>query len=344
MTPLQAKRPLAGGDRLPRPATIDLRSLRYLIAIVEEGSLAGAARRLGVTQSALTRSVQAGERILGVRLLDRGKHGATATVIGQVLVERGRHLLSDVQALMQEIDLLRGADRGEITIGAGPYPADLSVGTAVARLLAEKPGLKVSVSVADWPQLTESVLSGHLDIAVCDVEVAKGNPRLVVEPLPVHRGVLFCRAGHPLSKEKSVTLESIRKYPLALTALPSRLAPLLHGRTDGDTRTATPAIHVATFQLARVIVIGSDVIGGAVAPQIADDLKNGRVALLPIELPWLETRYGFIHRAGRTLAPSLQLFMDQVRAVEGELATTASHVVAGRRETLGGSAKRTPRR
>lgn len=315
----------------PGPDLLDLRSIRYLVAIVEEGSLAAAARRLGVTQSALSRSVQSDERKLGVRLLDRGKHGALPTAMGKLVVEKGRHLLSDSRALIQEIDLLRGAEGGEIRIGAGPYPADLSVGTAVGRLLAQKPRLKVTVAVGDWPVLTARVLEGSLDIAVCELEATTGNPQLAVEPLPSHRGVLFCRAGHPLAARKTVTLESVRGYPLALTALPPRLALLLADQGGTATRTASPAVHVDTFSLARAVVLASDVIGGAVATQIEDDVREGRIVMLPIKLPWLVTGYGFVYRAGRTLAPSVQLFRSLVRKVEDEATKSDREAPARRR-------------
>jgi DNA-binding transcriptional LysR family regulator len=83
---------------------------------------------------------------------------------------------------------------------------------------------------------------------------------------------------------------------------------------------SSPAVHVDTFDLAREIVLRSNVIGAAIPSQIADDVRAGRTVLLPLELPWLTTRYGFIYLAGRTLAPSLQLFMAEVRAVESEIA------------------------
>lgn len=301
------------------PGALGLRSIRYLVAIVDAGSLAAAARQLGVTQSALTRSVQADERLLGVRLLDRGKRGALPTAVGALVVERGRALLRDAQTLMHEVNLLRGAESGELRIGAGPYPADLSVGTAVARLLAEKPRLKVSVLVGDWPSMTASVIDGDLDVAVCDLETAAGDPRLTIEPLPEHRGVLYCRARHPLADRKHVTLESVRGYPLALTALPSRLQGLLAEHTGSVADPVIPAVHVDTFHVARTIVLGSDAVGAATATQIREDVDSGRIVVLPLDLPWLRTRYGFVYRAGRTPAPSLRLFLEAVRTVEKQL-------------------------
>ena len=304
-----------------KPGSIDLRSIRYLVAIVDEGTFARAAEKLNVTQPALSRSVQALEHALGVKLLDRGKSGVTPTVFGRLLIERGRALISDASAITREMALLSGAETGEIAVGAGAYPAEICVGPAAGRLLAQRPGLKVRIALGDWPELTEKVLAEKLDLAVCDIASAESNSRLRIEPLPQHQGVLFCRADHPLTKRKSVTLDEVREFPLALTAVPERLAPVLRRKGLLDRGPSTPAVHVDTFELAREIVLRSDVVGGAIPTQIADDVRAGRAVTLPLTLPWLTTRYGFIYLAGRTLAPSLQLFMAEVRAVEREIAT-----------------------
>jgi DNA-binding transcriptional LysR family regulator len=313
---------------MSKPGPIDLRSIRYLVAIVDEGTFARAAEKLKVTQPALSRSVQALEQALGVKLLDRGKSGATPTVFGRLLIERGRALISDAAAITRELALLSGAEAGEIAVGAGAYPAEICVGPAAGRLLAQRPGLKVRIAIGDWPELTEKVLSETLDLAVCDIADAESNPRLCIEPLPRHQGVLFCRADHPLTKHKTLTLDEVLEFPLALTAVPKRLAPILRREGSLASGPPGPSVHVDTFQLSREVVLRSDVVGAAIPVQIADDVAAGRAVVLPIDLPWLTTRYGFVYRAGRTLAPSLQLFMAEVRAVENEIAEKVASAAA----------------
>lgn len=323
-----------------KPGPLDLRSIRYVLTIVDEGSFARAAQKLGVTQPALSRSVQALESSLGVKLLDRGKFGAAPTVFGRVLIERGRTLIADASVIAREISLLSGGETGEIAIGAGTYPAEICVGPAAGRLLAQRPGINVRVMLGDWPELTEKVLAETLDLAVCDLANAESNPRLQTEPLPEHRAVLFCRAGHPLTRNKHLTLSDIRRFPLALTTVPSRLAPLVLEEAGSGGGPAAPAVHVDTFQLAREIVLHSDAVGGAIPAQIGEDIRAGRAVALPLALPWLTTRYGFVHLAGRTLPPSLQLFMAEVRAVERELAERETPRNATRRAASGSARKK----
>lgn len=299
------------------PPKLDLRSLRYVLAISTSGSFARAAAVLGITQPALSRSVRALERSLHVTLFDRSRSGTFPTAFGRLLVERGLGLLADVGAIERELKLLDDADIGTLAIGAGAYPAQISVGESAARLIAQHPTVELRVAVADWPELIRRVVANELDLAVCEFETAEADERLVTEALPVHRGRLFCRAGHPLAGRAAVDLEAARRFPLALTSLSPRVAELARsGRREAGK--FPPEIHVDTFHLAREIVLGSDAIGAATPAQIADDVKAGRLVSLPIERPWLATRYAFIYRRARTLSPIAQAFMALVREVEAE--------------------------
>jgi DNA-binding transcriptional LysR family regulator len=318
-----------------KPGAIALRSIRYVVAIADEGSFARAAEKLNITQPALSRCVQTLERTLEVRLFDRGRSGATPTVFGRSVIERGRPLLSDATAIVDEIAALSGAETGHVAIGVGAYPAEISVGQAVARLLTEHPRIRVRVEINDWPELTERVIEEKIDLAVCELTSAEQHPRLTVESLPPHRGYLFCRAGHPLAGKKTVDLDEIREFPFALTAVPPRLAGIIAGVTDRGGDAAAPAAHVDTFQLARAIVLGSDAIGAAIPLQLANDVEQGRAVFLPISLDALTTRYGFIHLAGRTLAPSLRALMEIIRTVEADHEATRRSARRRRRPTRG---------
>jgi DNA-binding transcriptional LysR family regulator len=320
------------------PAALDLRPLRYLLTIVEEGSLAAAAVRLGVTQPALSRSLQALEQAIGQRVLDRGKAGVVPTAAGRLLVERGHELLADVRALTHELDLLAGAEQGLLRIAAGIYPAEISVGQAVARLIASRPALRVRISVRDWPQILEGVLAEKFDIGVCELSAAQGDPRLVLAPLQSHPGVLFCRSDHPLAGARSVAADEVRRFPLVLSSIPERVAQALGAWTAVAADSPEPGIQVDTFGMLRTIVLGSDAIGAATRSQLEDDLSAGRLIVLPIELPRLQTGYGFVQRAGRTPAPATVAFMAELRAVEASLAGAPAATSAARRKRRKGPA------
>jgi DNA-binding transcriptional LysR family regulator len=179
----------------------------------------------------------------------------------------------------------------------------------------------VDLSVADWSELIRRVASGELELAIADTGIAKQDDRLVVESLPRHKLGFFCRPGHPLAGSATLTLGELRKYPLVGTALPPQLAALAAKDRKGmranlPTGVTAPEIRVATFALARRIVMQSDAVGGAVPSQIQDSVARGELVTLPLDLPWLETAYGILRLANRTPSPAATAFMEILREVE----------------------------
>jgi len=300
---------------------IDLRQCRHVLALDRHRSFARAADALGLTQPALTRSLQVLEKSIGARLFDRDRSRVEPTAVGERLIERARLLVNQARDIEQDLEQMLGLEVGLLRIGAGPYPADLSVGTAIGRLVRRHPALMVDMSVADWSVLIRRVASGELELAIADTGIAKQDDRLVVESLPRHQLNFFFRAGHPLAGRASLTLEELRKYPLVGTALPPQLAALAATDRKGmranlPAGVTAPEIRVDTFALVRRIVMQSDAVGGAVPSQIQDSVARGELLMLPLDLPWLETAYGIIRLANRTPSPAAMAFMEILREVE----------------------------
>jgi DNA-binding transcriptional LysR family regulator len=304
--------------------SLNLNQLRHLLALDRHRNFARAAEELGLTQPALTRSLQMLERIVGARLFDRDRSHVEPTAVGARLIEHARPLLDQAREVEQDIQQLLGLEVGLLRIGSGAFPAEISVGTAMGRLLRRHPHLIVDVSVGDWPVILPRVVSGDLDLAIIETSVALDDDRLVVEPLPAHRGVFFCRPEHPLVGIDPLTIDDIRRYPIALSALPSRLKFLSVGEkgapgeqlANGST---VPQVRAEAPSLARAMVMESDALSVQLPRQIAHDVALGRLVELPIELPGMETRYGIIRRAGRSVSPAAAAFIQILREVETEL-------------------------
>lgn len=303
---------------------IDLRQCRHVLALDQHRNFARAAEALGLTQPALTRSLQVLEKSVGARLFDRNRTRMEPTPVGERLIERARLLVNQALDIEQDLKQMLGLEVGLLRIGAGPYPADLSVGTAIGRLVQRHPTLMVDLSVADWSDLIRRVASGELELAIADTGLAKQDERLVADSLPQHKLSFFCRKGHPLSGRAALTLDELRKYPLVGTALPPQLAALAAKDRKGmranlPAGVTAPEIRVDTFALARRIVMQSDAVGGAVPSQIEDSLARGEVVTLPLDLPWLKTAYGIIRLANRTPSPAATAFMEILREVEAQI-------------------------
>ena len=288
--------------------SIDLRQLEHIAALAEHGSFTLAAAALGSSQPALSRSIQAAERAVGARLFDRTRAGAMPTALGKVVLERARRVLREAAELDREVALALALEIGQVRVGVGPYPAEISVGTAAGRLARRRPGIRAELVVGHWKTLTEAVVQGELDLAVAETSVAEADPRLCVEPLPRHGAFFFCRPGHALTGRGRLTLEEIGEFPCASPVLPDRF-PL-----------EVSSIRADTFQLAKRVVLESNAVGLAVQTMIEAELRDGLLTALDLDAPWLVTRYGFISLADRTLSPAALAFMEEVRTIESEIA------------------------
>ena len=312
---------------------IDLGLIRHALVIAEEGSFASAAKRLRLSQPTLTRQIRTLETALGLRLFDRGRFGAVPTPLGQQVLTRAARLVRSAEILDDEIDLLRGVEVGNLKVGAGVYPAFLSLGKALARLAGRRPRLHVSVQVQDWRGLAPKVLEARLDLAVVEIGEYADHPELEVEALPEHHGVFLCRAGHPLLKRREPGLAEVFAYPFAGTRLAPRVASFLvghktAGRVDEASGEYVPSIEVNTIRLMTEAVLHSDAFGLVPLLTALELGQDGRLTCLPLRPPWLKTKYGLITLKHRTLSPAAEAFMTEVRAVEAELAAEEAKALA----------------
>ncbi len=303
---------------------LDARNLRHVVTLAAHGNYRRAAAALHVSQPALSRSVASLETLLGVKLFDRNRRGVVPTPFGRLLVDRGSALLTGFDDIRHEIGLLNNLESGELSIGAGLYPAELSVGTAIGRLSARYPGLRITLRAEPWRQVADAVSRGALDLAVVESSALETDKNLMLEPLPQHQGAFVCRPGHPLLGMPNLTLDKVFRYPFVGPRLPARIGMPLHGlahgfRPDPTGQDLIPSLHVESSALAKKVVIAGDAVAILPHALVVAELAAGKLAVLPWRPAWLHTRYGFVYRRDRTLSPSARAFIAEVKAIEATL-------------------------
>ena len=304
---------------------LDLKLIHHAIALAQHRNFARTAEWLGISQPTLSRNIANLEASLGVRLFDRRTDGLEPTEFGKLLVLQGQELVQSADDLEREIKLLQGLEIGELVVGAGPYALEISVGSALARLLGKYPGLSIEVEGLDWRSIPQYVLAGKLDIGVVELTSLEEDPRLETEKLPAHKGVLYCRGGHPLLEKSAPALEEVFAYPYVGTRLAPRFAAAFMrmvstGHIDKNTGDYVPPITLSSIRAACDVVMNSDAISAASRRQIADELADGRLGVVGFHPPWLVSNYGFVYLRNRSLSPAALAFMAEMRAVEAEIA------------------------
>lgn len=145
---------------------MDLRALRYFIAVLEAGSLSRAAHSLYVAQPALTAQIKKLEGELGAQLLERSHAGVTPTPAGAQLYEDARRLLSDADAMRERIQRLPQGPEGSVTIALPFLLTSLLAGPLIASLRHSHPRIRIFVLDDLSLMVQKAMLDRRADLAV----------------------------------------------------------------------------------------------------------------------------------------------------------------------------------
>lgn len=143
---------------------MDVRFLKSLLAVVETGSIAAAARRENRTAAAISQRVQALERTLGCTLLQRSAHAARPSDKCLLLLPKIRAIIEQAQELHSELN--QGVLTGEVKVGAISTALTGVLPGLIERLAHSAPSLKLKITPGDSKSLYEKVLTGDLDAAI----------------------------------------------------------------------------------------------------------------------------------------------------------------------------------
>ena len=303
----------------------DLTPIQHALALAQTRNFARAAEVVHITQPALSRSIAALERDLGVKLFDRLTTGVELTSFGKLLIDRGTQLIGDVALIKREIDLLGGLHIGSLAVAAGPYTSESLVGRVTARLLAKHPGLSISVESMDARDVASGVVEARFDVGVASIVRVGKEPKLVIEALEPHDIHLVCRPGHPLCGRRHLALKDVLEYPIVSGHMGGEIAQLARasgasGQFDSDTGEFQPAIQVNSMSLAREIVGHSNAILPATLGMVDEEISMGRLVHIDVEPLPVRVQPCQFHRRGRTPSPAALTFMKILREADWEMA------------------------
>ncbi|AEY87146.1 LysR family transcriptional regulator [Streptomyces olivaceoviridis] len=179
---------------------LDLRKLRYFVAVAEELHFGRAAERLHIAQPVLSRQIRSLEDDLGVEVFARDRRGTLLTPAGEQLLEDAVPLLASAEALLRRV---RTAARGTPTLTIGFMPG-ITVTPATAVFAARRPGVDVRLLRTSWDNQVEVLQDGRADIGVVRLPVDQRG--LQVRPLFREPRVVMLPAGHRLADRASVTV------------------------------------------------------------------------------------------------------------------------------------------
>lgn len=182
---------------------VDLRKLRYFVAVAEELHFGRAAARLHIAQPVLSRQIRAFEDELKVRLFDRDRRATALTAAGRQLLDDAGPLLASASALHRRV--VR-AGRGAATFTVGFMPG-LTVTAAVRAFSDRHPELTVELVRTTWSDQVETLHDGRVDVGFVRLPIEQRG--LVVRPLFDEPRVVVLSVDHPLAGKESVRIADL---------------------------------------------------------------------------------------------------------------------------------------
>ncbi len=303
---------------------MNLRHLEHWLALADTGSFSRAADKLHITQSALSRSIQALEDELGGPLVDRIGKRNELTPLGHSVLARARRIVHEAAELKQGAAVMQQGGLGSLRLGLGSGPGAMLMTAWLVHMARHHPGVKVSVIRGPTELQLQQLRERSLDALVVDV-------RRVVPAADLHIGPLFdmpagmlCRAGHPLLSRypKGVPFDAVVQYPVASIPLSDEVARLLVARY-GPRANPDDLVSLQCEEIPSLLeaVRQTDAIYLGILGAAREWLDRGDLVKLPL-LPRLEAgaRLGVVRLAGRTELPVMAVFREFVMGQFGSAA------------------------
>lgn len=197
--------------------SLKLDQLQHLVAIVEHGSLRAAARRLGLPQPALTRSVRGLERELGCELFTRAAQGMTLTARGRQFHERAGAIVSELRRAREELAHGLGDERGEVIVALSIMPHVGMLPRALPAFRRRYPQVRLQLIEGLFPDVEERLRTGQIDFYLGAAPREAPAPGLKLQRLFGNVRTVVGRQGHALARARS--LKALAGADWATTAI-----------------------------------------------------------------------------------------------------------------------------
>ena len=288
---------------------MDLRQLRYFMAVAEEGQITAAARRLRISQPPLSHELARLENELGTQLVRRGPRGVTLTEAGRLLYERGTRILEMTSAAEHEVSSVGRGLTGTLRLACCPSTAGLAPGPRLQELAVRFPNVRLDVREGDVPEVIELVTGGIAEIGVVRTpfpsqglrcRYAPAEPLVAVMPPALERG-----------GELEVSLAELGGSPIVCDRRTAESLLAAPGAREGSLAVSCLAQDCRTVCSCAAGGLGV----GLVPRSLLTVCDTGDCFIKTVTEKSLETRAAVIWKADRTLSP----LAERAVALLGEL-------------------------
>lgn len=298
-----------------------LHDLHVLMAVAQAGSMSKAAALLNTGQPAISRSIAELEHALGVRLLDRSRHGVKPTEYGRALLDGGTAVFDDLRQTLKNIAFLADPTVGQVRVGCNPFLAASFVSAVVDRLSRRYPRIVFRLVTGYVETLYRELTERNVDLLIARRFGSIADERLDYEFLYDDSYSVAVGAQNPWARRRRIELAELVNEPWVLPPPESVLGSV-----------AMEAFRASGLDYPRTTVIGEPVdvrisllATGRFISIFPDSVlrfpaKRPELRVLPVKQSLGRVPVGIVTLKNRTLSPLAQLFISSSREVAKQLA------------------------
>lgn len=290
---------------------LDLRVLRYFVAIVDAGSFGKAAEQVHISQPALSKAIHQLEEELSETLLERGKRGTSIrlTPAGQVVYQHALSLLDGRQKMIQELQALKRLERGHLKIGLSPLGSAELLAPIIAKFRAKHPLIEIELLERGGAEQETALRNGDIELATSLIPDDDDFAWLTIHDDPL---MVVLPNGHPLAKQAGVSLPELAGNALVTFEASFVLNKLIHHAclSAGFEPTEVTYVSQPDFGLA-LVAAGTGVM--LLPKLIAERHVTPGVVIKPLENTGLRWQLSVIWRKDKMLSFAGQAMLNLIK-------------------------------
>lgn len=297
---------------------MEIRVLKYFLAVAREGSVTGAANSLHLTQPTLTRQLQDLEKELKQQLFVRGKHKIVLTPEGIILRKRAQEIIDMVEKTQAEFRSIHDIVSGDIYIGGGETDSMQYIAEIIKEIQDDYPDIKFHIQSGNAGDVTEKLDKGLLDFGILIQPVDLSKYDYITLPGKDVWGVIM-RKDSPLAEKKQIKLEDLRGVPLLNSRQAMRKMSSKNEFIEWFQGEFENLNTVVTFNLVyNAAVMVKKGVGYAIAlDKLVDTSGESELCFRPLS-PKLESGLDIVWKKYQVFSPAAKLFLERLQAKFGK--------------------------
>lgn len=286
---------------------MEIKQLKAFVAIAEEKTFTAGAKRVNVTQAAVSMQIRQLEEEVGLPLFTRTPRRVILTEAGELLLERARRILREHDSALAELAEIAGAEHGRLRIGsASAMFATEQLPSILEKLKTEFPSAEISVSSGTSKLLVDKILHGDMDIAFVSLPIESQNVH--TELLYDDEVVAIAHPSHPKARDKYISAAALAGENLILGEVGGNTRRMIDDFFNAANLSPNIVMELSRQEAINKMVENNMGVGIASAKSVRAAVKEGKIVSWWIEGAEIKWNLGLARLRGGYFSPIAKAF------------------------------------